>query len=454
MAKVQFGSKIGLIAATVGSAVGLGNIWRFPAEAQANGGGAFLIVYLACVLLIGIPVMLGEFAIGREGATDAVGDYQKLSPSKKWWLIGGIGILASYLINMFYIVVAGWTLEYLFGSVTGDLFAGISETQSSGVHFANKMQEYIQYDFGPLIFSYIVIVLNIVILLKGVKKGIERMSNLMMPVLFILLLIFCYVSITLPGASKGIEFFLTPDFSKITPSVIINALGQAFFSLSLGMGVLITYAAYYPKKTKLIGTATTVSLLDMLVSVLMGLIIFPSIASFDMMDNSYKGLTLVFVTLPEIFQQMPATQFWSVLFFLLLFVAALTSTISIGEVTVRFCQDRMKLSRVKSVLLVFIPLFIFSSLCSLSQGSLSDVKIFGLTIFDFLDTFATNILLPIGSLLMCIYLGWFAPKGLLVKQLTNNNSVAVRLSKVIIFIIRWIAPIAIAMILLSQFVKF
>lgn len=444
----KFGSKIGLIAATVGSAVGLGNIWRFPAETQANGGAAFLLVYIICVLLLGIPVMLGEFAIGREGGTDAVGDYKRISPRTKWWIVGGTGLVASYMILCFYIVVAGWTLEYLVNSVSGNLFAGISEGTAT---FDGKMQEYVSGDWKPILYTVLMIAINMIVLLCGVRKGIEKISNVLMPLLFVILVIFCVVALSLPGASEGVEFFLRPDFSKLDGGVVIDALGQAFFSLSLGMGILITYAAYFPRNTRLGRTATIVSLLDMVVAVMMGLIIFPAVTSFGMEGESLEGATLVFVTLPEVFTRMPGTQFWAVLFFMLLLLAALTSTISIAEVSVRFFQDRMRMSRRAAVFTVLLPLLLFGSLSSLSMGSLSGFKIFGLSFFNLLDTVATNILLPLGSMAMCIYAGWFAPKGMIADQLSNGSAVRSAATRIVLFIIKWIAPVAIAVILLAQF---
>lgn len=444
----KFGSKIGLIAATVGSAVGLGNIWRFPAETQANGGAAFLLVYIICVLLLGIPVMLGEFAIGREGGTDAVGDYKRISPRTKWWIVGGTGLVASYMILCFYIVVAGWTLEYLVNSISGDLFAGISEGTAT---FDGKMQEYVSGDWKPILYTVLMIAINMIVLLCGVRKGIEQISNVLMPLLFVILVIFCAVALSLPGASEGVEFFLRPDFSKLDGGVVIDALGQAFFSLSLGMGILITYAAYFPRNTRLGRTATIVSLLDMVVAVMMGLIIFPAVTSFGMEGESLEGATLVFVTLPEVFTRMPGTQFWAVLFFMLLLLAALTSTISIAEVSVRFFQDRMRMSRRAAVFTVLLPLLLFGSLSSLSMGSLSGFRIFGLSFFNLLDTVATNILLPLGSMAMCIYAGWFAPKGMIADQLSNGSAVRSAATRIVLFIIKWIAPVAIAVILLAQF---
>lgn len=447
--KAKFGSKLGLIAATVGSAVGLGNVWRFPAETQANGGAAFLLIYVLCVVVLGIPVMLSEFALGRGGQSDAVGVFRRFAPKSAWPLAGALAILASYLILCFYMVVAGWTFEYLLQSISGNLYAPDAAGMDAGFH--HRMEQYIGGSWGPLVNTYIMILINVGVLLMGVRKGIEKASNVMMPVLFLLLLIFAIVSITLPNSGEGLKYFFTPDFSKITPSVLINALGQAFFSLSLGMGILITYSAYYPDETNLGRTAVTVSLLDLFVAILMGVIIFPAIFSFGMTDAEIRGTTLVFVTLPEIFAHMGATRLWSILFFLLLTFAALSSTISIAEVSVRFVQDRFHRSRRVAVMIVLLPLFVFSSICALSFGPLSSIKILGLGIFDFLDTFATNILLPIVAILTCLFIGWFAPKDLFLSQLSNHGTLHSCLFPAIIFIVRWIAPLLIALVFISSF---
>lgn len=272
-----------------------------------------------------------------------------------------------------------------------------------------------------------------------------------MPVLFILLLAFACVALSFPKASEGLEFFLHPDFSKINASVVINALGQAFFSLSLGMGILITYSSYFPKDTRLTRTAVTVSLLDMLVAVMMGMIIFPAVKSFGLNSEGLEGATLVFVTLPEVFAQMPLTQLWSSLFFLLLMVAALTSTISLAEVSIAFMQDRFRMRRTSACLTVILPLFILSTICSLSQGSLSWIKIGGMNIFSLLDTVATNVMLPVASIITCIYIGWFAPKGYLRRELTNHSTIGSRTYPVIMCIIRYVAPVIISIILLGAF---
>ena len=450
--KNKFGSKIGLVAATVGSAIGLGNVWRFPAEAQQGGGAAFLLVYVLCVFLLGIPVMLAEFSLGRGAGTDAVGAYRKFAPRSPWWVAGALPVLASYIILSFYMVVAGWTLEYFLQSVSGALYRGVDvatpDAALDGI-FAARMQEYICGTSGPLLNTYALIAINLGVLLMGVRKGIERISNVLMPLLFVLLLVFCSVSLSLPGAAEGLKYFLAPDFSKITPAEVVAALGQAFFSLSLGMGILITYAAYYPKRTRLVRTAVTVSLLDMMAAVLMGFIIFPAVASFGLDGAEMEGTALVFVTLPEVFARMPATQLWSSMFFFLLLVAALTSTISIAEVSVSFVQNRFRRSRRSACMIVLVPLFLLSALSALSFGMLDWVRIGGLGIFDFLDTAATNFMLPVASILLCLFMGWRKP-GILRGELCNYGSDDSRLRGPVLFIIRWVAPLLILAVLATS----
>lgn len=444
--KSIFNSKIGVIAATVGSAIGLGNIWRFPAEAQAHGGAAFLFVYILCVFILGVPVMLAELSLGRAGRSDSVGNFKNLTPGNKWWIAGTIGLLASYLILSYYMVVAGWTIEYLFDSVTGDLYDGY---EGGSAFFATKMSEYVSSAVNPLVWTFIMIIINMLVLLKGVNKGIEKMSNVLMPVLFVLLLILCGASLSLPGAGEGVKYFVMPDFGKIDLNVVIGALGQAFFSLSLGMGILVTYAAYYPAGTRLGRTAVTVSMLDFLMAFIMGLIIFPAVMSFgvDTDANQLEGTTLVFVTLPEIFANMGGTRVWSTLFFTLLAVAALTSTISIAEVSVAFVRDRFGMSRTRSCLVVLLPLFVTSTLCSLSLGAVPSLSICGMSVFDFLDNFATNLLLPLSALAICVYVGWVLPRGFIKDQLTNHGAFASRMAAPVAVLIRYVCPVLIAGIL-------
>lgn len=457
--KIKFGSKVGIIAATVGSAVGLGNVWRFPAETQANGGAVFLLIYILCIFILGIPVMTAEFALGRGGKSDAIGAFRNVTPHRKgWWMVGALAILASYLILSFYMVVSGWTFEYLIQSVTGSLYEASATGENLATVtgeeqlFQNRMAEYITGSYRPLIMTYIMIAANLGVLVMGVQKGIEKMSNIMMPILFVLLVIFCAVSLSLPKAADGVRFFLSPDFSAISPSTVVNAMGQAFFSLSLAMGILITYSSYYPADTKLTRTAVTVSLLDLSVAILMGLIIFPAVMTFGLADHQLAGSALVFITLPEIFAQMGGTQFWSSLFFLLLTVAAFTSTISLAEVSVAFMECHFKMSRIKACVTVMLPLFVLSAVCSLSVGPWSGFTICGMTIFDFLDTVATNIMLPVGGILLCIYMGWIAPRSFFLKEITNNGTLRSRSFALVAFIVKWIAPVLIAIVLIGQFI--
>ena len=453
-----FASKIGVIAATVGSAVGLGNIWRFPSVVQSSGGSAFLLVYLGYVLLLGIPVMLAEFSLGRAGRSDAVGSFMNLTPGKKWWIIGSMGLLASYLILPYYMVVAGWSVEYLYQSITGGLFNGIdvsAGTTANSAVFTQQMNGLISSPTKPVIWTYVMILINLYILIKGVQKGIEKLSNVLMPVLFLLLIVFCCISLSLPGAIDGVIFFLKPDFSKITSSVIISALGQAFFSLSLGMGILVTYASYFPKSTMMTRTAVTVSVCDFLVAVLMGLIIFPAVASFGLSDNpdGLSGTTLVFVTLPGIFTQMSGSQLWAILFFLLLFIATVTSTVSIAEVSIAFLRDRFKLRRTTACLVILLPLFVTSAICSLSLGAVPSLQIAGLSVFNFLDSITTNLILPISAIGICFYVGWVLHRDFISDELTNYGSFNSWAAPCVQFLVKYICPILIAAILVSQLIN-
>ncbi len=435
-----FRTKIGLIAATVGSAVGLGTVWRFPAEVQGNGGAAFLIVYIACVFLLGIPIMVSEFALGRGLRSDAVGVFRKQAPGTAWWTVGAGAVLASFLILCFYMVVGGWTLDYLMQSLDGSLFAGFrpeAGTTFADSYFTDVKDSIVCSDWEASLFTAVFVGLNIVVLLGGVQSGIERMSNIAMPLLFFILLLFCGI-------------FLTPDFSKITPTVCINALGQAMFSLSLAMGILITYASYYSNSTNLGQTAVIVSSLTLLVAIMMGLIIFPAVSAFGLEGHGVSGTTLVFVTLPEVFAALPFSSFWSALFFLLLMVAALTSTVSIAEVVICFLQERMGCSRRRAVLAVLLPLMVLASICALSFGPLKDFRIAGLIMFDALDQFTNNIMLPLVALGTSLYVGWVAPRGFLRDQVTNEGQYKPGFAKACQLILRWVAPVAIITIFLSN----
>ena len=449
--KNKFSSKIGVIAATVGSAVGLGTIWRFPNEVQDNGGSVFLIAYLVCVLLMGIPVMLAEFSLGRGSGADAVGSFKKLTPNKKWWFVGVFAVIAAYLIISYYIVVAGWTLEYFWLSLTGELMPPTGNTDLTG-YYEGMMTEAIQSDWKPILWTSLMILLNLFILLKGVQKGIERMANVLMPLLFIILLVLCGVSLSLPNAMEGVEFFLKPDWSKFDANVLISAVGQAFFSLCLGMGILITYSAYYPKTTKLGRTSLTVTSLVFLVAILVGLIIFPAMKSFAI-EGSTEGSTLIFITLPQIFANMLGSYVWSLLFFFLLVVAALTSPVSLGEVVIAFLVGKFNLSRKKACVIVMLPLLVISAVCSLSLGSLSNFTLFGLTIFDLLDYLTSNIMLPLVAIAVCVYVGHVLPKQFLKEEMTNGGAMKSFIFPALIFVVRYVSPVLIAAVFVNKIVE-
>lgn len=439
----KFTSRLGVIAATVGSAVGLGNIWRFPAEVQSNGGAVFLAVYVVCIVVFGIPVMTSEFALGHGTGANAVDAFSAVTPRRRGWRgVGLLGVASAYAILSFYMVVAGWTLEYLWQSVTGGLYQPVGAGMSEEAQFGARMSEYVEGTWRPLVMTWLMLAGNLGVLLLGVQKGIEKMANTLMPLLFALLLLFCVVALTLPGAGEGLKFFLAPDFDKLTPATFINALGQSFFSLSLGMGALVTYASYFPRGTRLVRTAVTVSALDLLVALLMGFIIFPAVMTFGLADHQLAGQALVFITLPEIFARMGGTQFWSILFFLLLLVAAFTSTISLAEVATAYIQERWRTSRRVAACAVVIPLVLFSSATSLSLGVLSGHTLMGMTLFGFLDSVTTNVMLPVGSLLLCIYMGWVAPDRFFRSQVGGGW-----VYRALRLVVRYVAPVLIALIM-------
>ena len=436
-----FVTKFGAIAATVGSAVGLGNIWRFPYEAGIHGGGAFLICYLIFVFLIGVPVLCAEFCMGRGTRSNVFGAYRKLAPGKKWDYLGYLGIFASLMILSFYSVVAGWTIEYLIQSLTGQLDFSTPE---------QGHQQFLEMTTGarPIIWTLIFLLCNFLILIGGVTKGIERASNILMPVLFILLLIFCINSFTLSGFSKGARYLFYPDFSKITPSVLLGALGQAFFSLSLGLGCMMTYASYFNEKSRLGKTAFTTAFLDSVVAILSGVVIFPAVFTFGLTPSA--GPTLVFEVLPHIFNKLPAGMVWSSLFFLLLFLASLTSTVSMSEISISYFCEEKKLSRTKSTIISTLIAVAGGMLCALSFGPLANFKILGLDFFNLFDYISSNILLPVGGMCCSIFTGWFVDRKFIRNQFTDNGRYGFKLLSILVFFLKWICPAAIFIIFLNS----
>lgn len=436
-----FATKFGAIATTVGSAVGLGNIWRFPYEAGVHGGGAFLICYIIFVLMIGIPVLCAEFIMGRGTRSNVFGAYRKLAPGTHWDYLGILGIIASLLILSFYAVVAGWTAEFCLASFSGDLNFTTAEARHEG--FMN-----LTTGWNSIIWTVIFLIFNFLILIGGVTKGIERASNILMPLFFLLLLAFCINSFFMPGFTDGIRYLFQPDFTKITPSVILGALGQAFFSLSLGLGCMMTYASYFNKKNRLGKTAVTTAMLDTLVALLAGVIIFPAVFSFGISPEA--GPTLVFEVLPHIFYQLPGGGFWSTLFFLLLFLASLTSTVSMSEISISYFCEEKRMSRMRATVLSCSISLFGGLLCALSFGPLADFTIFGLNFFNLFDYLSSNICLPIGGCLCSIFVGWLINRQFISQQLTDNGTYKFRMLKVLIFFLRWVCPIAIFLIFLNS----
>ncbi len=436
-----FTSRFGIIAAAAGSAIGLGNIWRFPYVAGENGGGAFLLVYLSFVLVLGIPVMLSEFVIGRKAKKNAFGAIRSIAPGTWWPVIGIMGIVAAFVILAFYSTIAGWTLHYVYLSLING-FKG-HDSESLGIIF----NEFMVSGAMPLFWQMVFLVLTAVIILSGVRKGIEKYSKILMPFLLLLLLGLCVRSLTLPGAMEGISFLFKPDFSKINPAVILSALGQAAFSLSIGMGALITYASYFPKETNLSNTAFEVSIADVIIAILAGVAIFPAVFALGMEPDG--GVGLIFMVLPNVFQQMPGGYFFALAFFVLLSIAAVTSSISIMEVVVAFLVEEFQLKRRQATFITLVAAAFVGVFCTLSWGALEGVTIGGMNIFDSLDYAASSILLPLGGLLIVLFVGWYMTNTQVEQELSNAGQVKVRLFKVFNFIIRFIAPIAIAIIFLN-----
>ena len=443
----NFGSKLGVILASAGSAVGLGNIWRFPYETGNHGGAAFILIYLGCILLLGLPIMIAEFLIGRHSQANTARAYQILAPGTQWRWVGRMGVLAGFLILGYYSVVAGWTLEYIFEAVSNS-FAGKTPAE-----FISSFQSFSSNPWRPALWLTLFLLATHFIIVKGVEKGIEKSSKIMMPTLFIIILILVGCSVTLPGAGKGIEFLLKPDFSKVDGNVFLGAMGQAFFSLSLGMGCLCTYASYFSKNTNLTRTAFSVGIIDTFVAVLAGFIIFP--AAFSVGIQPDAGPSLIFITLPNVFQQafsgIPILAYiFSVMFYVLLALAALTSTISLHEVVTAYLHEEFNFTRGKAAQLVTTGCILLGILCSLSLGVTKEFTIFGLGMFDLFDFVTAKLMLPLGGLLISIFTGWYLDKKLVWSEITNNGTLKVPTYKLIIFILKYEAPIAISVIFINE----
>lgn len=445
--RTGFASKLGIVLATAGSAVGLGNIWRFPFMTGQNGGAAFILIYIGCILLLGIPGMISEFIVGRHAGSNAVSAYGRLSSNKWWKIVGVMGIFSSTVILGFYSVVAGWCLQYLYASIMGHLNGDASFVSNYFASFSGSIVK-------PILWGLAFIIITHLVVIRGVRNGIEKASKLMMPTLFILLLIIVVASCMLPDAGKGIAFLFKPDFSKLTGGVFLSALGQAFFSLSLGTACLCTYASYFDKTTNLAKSAGQIALVDSMIAILAGLMIFP--AAFAVGVSPDSGPSLIFITLPNVFQQafaaMPVIGYViSILFYALLSLAALTSTISMHEIGTAYFHEEMKLTRKQAACIITAVAALLCILCSLSVGACRELQLFGMSLMDFFDFLTAQILLPTGALLTCIYVGWAAPKKVVQDELTNCGTIKGTLLTAYLFAVRFICPAAITMIFLDQF---
>ena len=435
-----FKSKFGAIAALAGSAVGLGNIWKFPYIAGTNGGGAFLLVYIFFTIAIGFPVMLAEFSLGRHSQQNALGTFRVLAPGTSWLLFGLLSILSATLILSFYGTVSGWTLEYIWLSLTNS-FKG-QNAEDINTIFNN----FISHPYKAVLWQSGFMILTGAIIMGGVQKGIERYSKIMMPLLFLIIIALSINSLTLSGAAAGLKFLFRPAFTCLTADGVLAALGQAFFSLSVGMGILLTYASYIPRNDSLPHISLKVILTDTLVAILAGMAILPAVFSFQI--NPQAGPGLVFLTLPTVFQNLPAGEIWAVLFFILLTFAALTSAISLLEVPVAYLVEEKKMKRPAATLLATSVITFIGSFNTLSFGPLRNVHIGGMNVFEACDYLCSNILLPLGGILICIFSGWYLDKSILFNEISNNGILKIRFFKLYIFILKYIAPVCILLILL------
>ena len=410
-----------------------------------NGGAAFILVYLACIVLLGIPGMLSEFIVGRHAQANAARAYDKLSGGRPWRLVGYLGIVTATIILGFYAVVAGWCLQYLFASVLGHVNGDAEYVKNYFVSFSSDPLRPVLWGVGFVLITHLVVV-------RGVRAGIERASKWLMPILFVLLVVLVVASCMLPGAVNGVRFLLMPDFSKLSSSVLLEALGQAFFSLSLGTACLCTYASYFSRSTNLLQSAAQIALLDTMIAILSGLVIFPAAASVGVSPDS--GPSLIFITLPNVFQQafgsMPAVGYVvSIMFYALLVFAALTSTISMHEIGTAFFTEELRLPRLRSAWIITVAASVICVFCALSVGA-ADISVMGQSLMEFFDMLTANVMMPLGAVLSCLFVGWYVPRKVVYEEFTNGGTIGKRIFGVFIFAVRYVCPVCIALLFLHQ----
>lgn len=432
--RATFGTRLGALAAAVGSAVGFGNIWRFPYMTGQNGGAAFLLIYVISVLLLGVPLLIAEFCIGRSAHRNVVGAFRKVAPGTRWYLVGVLGLVVACLILGFYVVLSGWTLHATCQAVMG----GLSDYDFHG---------FVTDPVAPLVWTVVAILINVGILLGGVQKGIERASNIMMPILAVLLIILVGNSMLLPEFRKGMEFLFVPDWSKVTGRTWIDAMGQAFFSLSVAMGIIVAYGSYLSDNTKIGKTAIQVASLDTLIAVLAGIVIFPACFSFGVAPGEGSGL--VFVTLPQVFSSMPFGWLMGSLFFILVTLAGLTSCMSIFEVPISYLQEEWHMSRRNAVLASAAWSLVLGIGCSLSMGLWSGVTIGGDILFDFLDHLTARYMMPVCAFMTSLFVGWWLEKEIIRNAITNWRNDSGWYLRPLILLLRTVVPLCILLIFLS-----
>lgn len=431
--RASFGGKLSVILVAAGSAIGLGALWRFPYIAGKHGGAAFLLVFLLSIFVVGIPAMLAEFAVGRRTKKNAVGAFRTLS--KRWSWLGYSGVLGALLISGYYYLIAGWSLQYFADSVTGGMF-------NSSLSFKEQFDLF-QASWKPLLWGVVFILMTHIIVARGVEKGIEKASKVMMPMLFVILVIMAVRVAFMPGAAEGYKFFLSCDFAEaFKAETIMMAIGQAFFSLSVGMGCMVTYASYFKQDNNMVSTSFNVSILTLLVSLLAGLVIFPAVFSAGLQPT--EGPALVFVTLPEIFKGMPLASVWSAIFFLLVILASLTSTISFHEVLTAYVAEEFGLTRSKAAMTTTVVSILLSTVTFLS--------LFGVDFFNIFDYVTANVLMPLGAMFTCIMVMWFMKKEFMKEELTNYGLCNRRLAPVILLMLRFITPVLILYIFIKNFI--
>ena len=447
MSRDSFGSRFGALVAMAGSAVGLGNLWRFPYLVGENGGAAFIIVYIVFVFLICLPIFISEFVIGRRSQKNAYAAYRDLSGGSAWRWVGMFTIIVPLVVLSYYSVIGGWSVDYLLKSVC---FSFTGEASQSVFH--SMFTDFVSSTWAPLIAHTAFLLVTTLIVIVGIKDGIEKFSKVMMPLLFFIVVAIAVYSLTLPGSSAGLDYLFNPDFSKITGKACAAALGQAFFSLSLGFGTIMTYTSYVDKKENILFQSTATAVSDLMFALIAGVAIMPAVFAFGL--NPQSGPGLVFETLPYVFGQMPAGGVVAILFFLALLVAALTSSISMLEVAVAYLVEEKKFSRLWACVVLFAVCWVVGALCSLSFGPLSHIQIAGGNIFDFFDSMSSNILMTLGSLLTVIFVGWRLKKTDVYDEFTNGGTLSrnAKLFGVLWFLIRYVCPLAIAVIFISGLV--